>query len=92
MGYSLSWIAVKAKPPQAIRDEFSFKMTDQREEIPESDLTAVEMPGGWCLIVSNHTEQVVSDAAMRRLASSGCEFVTCFVGEHAIVTTKMFPV
>lgn len=38
MGYSLSWIAVKGKPPQAVRDEFSFRMTDGREEIPESDI------------------------------------------------------
>jgi hypothetical protein len=86
MGYSLSWIAVKGKPPQAVRDEFSFRMTNKREEIPESDLSAVEMPSGWYLIVSNHTEQVVSDAAMRCLASSGCELVTCFVEEHVMVS------
>jgi hypothetical protein len=86
MGYSLSWIAVKGKPPQAVRDEFSFRMTDAREEIPESELSAVEMPSGWYLIVSNHTEQVVSDAAMRRLSSSGCELVTCFVEEHVMVS------
>jgi len=86
MGYSLSWMAVKGKAPQAVRDEFSFRITDQREEIPESDLSAVEMPSGWYLIVSNHTEQVVSDAAMRRLASSGCELVTCFVEEHVMVS------
>jgi hypothetical protein len=73
---------VKGKPPQAVRDEFSFRMTKKREEIPESDLSAVEMPSRWYLIVSNHTEQVVSDAAMRRLASSGCELITCFVEEH----------
>jgi hypothetical protein len=44
------------------------------------------MPNGWYLIVSNHTEQVVSDDAMRRLASSGCELVTCFVEEHVMVS------
>jgi hypothetical protein len=86
MGFSLSWIAVKGKSPQAVRDEFSFRMTDKREEIPESELSAVEMPGGWYLIVSNHTEQVVSDVVMQRLASSGCELVTCFVEEHVMVS------
>jgi len=86
MGYSLSWLAVKGKLPQAIRDELSFRMTDEREEIPESDLTAVEMPSGWYLIVSNHSEQVVSDAAMQRLSSSGRELVTCFVEEHVMVS------
>jgi hypothetical protein len=86
MGYSLSWMAVKGKLPQAVRDELKFRMTDEREEIPESELTAVEMTSGWYLIVSNHTEQVVSDAAMRRLAASGCELVTCFVEEHVMVS------
>lgn len=87
MGYSLSWMAVKGKPPQAVRDKLSFRITDAREEIPESDLTAVEMPNGWYLIVSNHTEQVVSDAAMQHLSSSGCELVTCFVEEHVMVSS-----
>jgi len=77
---------VKGKLPQAVRDELSFRMTDEREEIPESELTAVEMPNGWYLIVSNHTEQVVSDAAMRSLSSTGCELVTCFVEEHVMVS------
>jgi hypothetical protein len=86
MGYSLSWIAVKGKPPQAVRDEFSFRLTDKREEFPESELTAVEMPSGWYVIVSNRSEQVVSDAAMQRLSSSGCELVTCFVEEHVMVS------
>ena len=86
MGYSLSWIAVKGRPPQSVRDELSFRTTEKREEIPESEVSAVEMPGGWYLIVSNHTEQVASDAAMQRLSSSGCELVTCFVEEHVMVS------
>ena len=87
MGYSLSWIAVKGKSPQAVRDELSFRMTDAREEFPESDLTAVELPNGWYLIVSNHTEQVASDAVMQHLSSTGGELVTCFVEEHVMVSS-----
>lgn len=87
MGYSLSWLAVKGKSPQAIRDELSFGTTGAREEIPESDLTAVEMPNGWFLIVANRTGQVASDAAMRQLSSSGNELVTCFVEEHVMVSS-----
>jgi hypothetical protein len=86
MGYSLSWMAVKGKPPQAVRDESSFRKTDAREEIAESDLTAVEMPNGWYVIVANHTEQVVSNVAMQHLSSSGCDLVTCFVEEHVMVS------
>src|SRR5262245_58862117 len=87
MGYSLSWIAVKGRRPNSVREELSFRTTGKREEIPESEVSAVEMPGGWYLIVSNHTEQVASDAAMQRLSSSGCELVTCFVEEHVMFSS-----
>jgi hypothetical protein len=84
MGYSLSWLAVKGKSPQAVREELGFRATGQREEVPESDLSAAEMPTGWYLIVSNRSEQVISDSEMQRLSSSGCELVTCFVEEHVM--------
>ncbi len=82
MGFSLSWLAVKGKSPKAVRDALGFHATGKREEIPESDLSAAELPGGWYLIVSNRSEQVVPDSAMQRL--SGSEVVTCFVEEHVM--------
>jgi hypothetical protein len=86
MGYSLSWLAVKGKPPQAVRDQLGFRLTGEREEIPEADLSGVQMPTGWYLIVSNRSEQVASEAAMRSL-SSGSELVTCFVEEHVMASS-----
>jgi hypothetical protein len=86
MGYSLSWLAVKGKAPQAARDELRFHPTGKWQEIPAADLSAVEMPNGWYLIVSNHSDQVGSDAALQRLSSSGCELVTCFIEEHVMVS------
>jgi hypothetical protein len=87
MGYSLSWLAVKGKSPQVVRDELGFHPTGAREEIPESDLSAAEMPNGWYLIVANHSgEQVASDAMMQKLSSSGGELVTCFVEEHVMAS------
>ncbi len=86
MGYSLSWLAVRGKPPQAVRDELGFRLTGKREEIPESAISAVEMPNGWYLIVADHQEHVGSDAALQRLSSGGCELVTCFVEEHVMVS------
>jgi hypothetical protein len=88
MGFSLSWLAIKGKSSQAIRDELGFRATGEKEEIPESELSAVEMPNGWYLIVSNRTEQVVPDATLQQLSSSGCELVTCFVEEHVMVSSS----
>jgi hypothetical protein len=84
MGYSLSWLAVRGKPPQAVRDELQFRATGEREEFPESDLSAVEMPNGWYLVVSQRSELVASVAVITRLSSSGGEVVTCFVEEHVM--------
>lgn len=86
MGYSLSWLAVKGKPAKAIRDELGLRPTGEREEFAESELSAIEMPNGWYVIVSDHTEQVVSNEAMQKLSSAGCELVTCFVEEHVMVS------
>jgi hypothetical protein len=86
MGYSLSWLAVKGKSPEAVRDELGFCPTGRREEFPESELSAAEMPNGWYLIVSDRTEQVCPDAALQRLSSAGGELITCFIEEHVMAS------
>jgi len=83
MGYSLSWLAVKGKSPVAVRAALGLRPTGARESIPEADLSAAELPGGWHLIVSDHTEHVAPDAALQMLFA-GCELVTCFVEEHVM--------
>jgi hypothetical protein len=87
MSYSLSWLAVKGKLPQAVRDELCLCTTGKREEIPESDLSAAELQNDWYLIVSNYSEQVVPDNILQRL-SCGCEVVTCFVEEHVMLSSS----
>jgi len=86
MGYSLSWLAVKGMPPQTVLNELNFRPIGEREEFAESDLSAVEMPNGWYVIVSNRSEQVASEAQMQRLSSADAELVTCFVEEHVMVS------
>jgi len=51
MGYSLSWLAVRGKPPEVVQGELGFRPTGEREEIPEADLSGVELPNSWYLIV-----------------------------------------
>ena len=87
MGYSLSWLAVKGKLPQTVREELGFRASGEREEIPESPLSAAEMPNGWYLIVANRSDEFISDVAMQRLSSGNCELVTCSVEEHVMVSS-----
>ena len=84
MGYSLSWLAVRGKTPEAVREALGFFPTGEREDIPEADLSAVEMPNGWYVIVANHVSQVAPDEALAQLATEGAELVTCFVEEHVM--------
>jgi len=85
MGYSLSWLAVKGKSPAAVREALGLRPTGQREEFPESELCAAELPGGWYLIVSDHTEHVAPDAVLQTLSAGG-ELVTCFIEEHVMAS------
>lgn len=85
MGYSLSWLAIKGKSPDTVREALGLRPTGAREEFPESELCAAELPGGWYLVVSDHTPYVAPDAALPTL-SAGCELVTCFVEEHVMAS------
>ncbi|MFI5458361.1 MAG: hypothetical protein ACHRXM_23270 [Isosphaerales bacterium] len=84
MGYSLSWLAVKGRSAAAVRNELGIHGNGRHEEFPESDVVGAELPGGWYLVVANRIP-VRDDAVLRRL-SCGCELVTCFVEEHAMVS------
>jgi hypothetical protein len=88
MGYSITWLAVKGLPAEAVRNKLGFRPTGQMEEFPESELTGVEMPNGWYLIVDNRraADAVAPDTVLQDLSASGCELVTCLVEEHVMVS------
>jgi hypothetical protein len=88
MGYSLSWLAVKGLPAEAVLNKLGLRPTGEREEIPESELTGVVMPTGWYLIVDNRrtSNAGVPDDVLQDLSASGGEMVTCFVEEHVMVS------
>jgi hypothetical protein len=84
MGFSLSWAAVKGRTPVAVQEALSLRGTGATEEIPESEITAAHLPGGWYMIVSQHDcLGFTKDKTLERLSSLG-EVVTCFVEEHVM--------
>lgn len=86
MGYSLSWLAIKGKPPEAVLEELGFRRTGQWLELPEAPLTAATLPNGWYLLVSDHTAYVASDSVLEHLTLNA-EAVTCFVEEHVMFSS-----
>jgi hypothetical protein len=84
MGFSLSWAAVRGGTPQSVHEALSLRSTGTREEIPESDITGAELPGGWYLVVSNRDGlRLTEDIALGHLSRVG-EVVMCFVEEHVM--------
>src|SRR4051794_15579391 len=84
MGVSMSWAAVKGSTPQAVHDTLALKATGAREEIPESDITGAELPGGWYIVLSNRDGlHLTSAEVLTRLSPLG-EVIVYFVEEHVM--------
>ncbi len=95
MGFSLFWMAVKGKAPEAVRNELGLRLTGQRLEFPESNIAAAELPGGWYLIVwdREYPDKYLDDvpgAALKHISTSGGELVTCFVHEGIMISSAAY--
>ena len=82
MGYVISWLAVRGKTAEEVRRQLGLHPTGEREEIPDSPITGVEMSGGWYLVFANDFSYA-KDSDPARL-SSGAEVVTFAVEEHVM--------
>lgn len=85
MGYALSWVAVRGKTLQALREEVGLQQTPEREELPESPLVGASLNGGWSLLLANRDHRFCDEKLLASL-SGGCEAVACFVEEHVMVS------
>ena len=53
MGFHISWVAVRGVTPNVVRSRLRLRQTNEREYVPESDVTGVELPTGWYLVFFN---------------------------------------
>lgn len=65
MGYSLSWAAVKDGTLPMICDACNLRPTGEREEVAESGIDVVEIPGGWYPVLFNRRK--TDDQLLARL-------------------------
>jgi hypothetical protein len=87
MGYSLTWLAARGRTPEEVRTALGLRLTDQREEFPESPFSAITMPGGWYVVVANEFDESFADEpVLARLSDGSSEIVTCFVEEHVMAS------
>ena len=82
MGFHVSWITVRGKPPAKIRSELGLTETTVREFVPESEVTAVLLPSHWYMVFFNDlTAPELEDQRLANLSQNGD--VMAFIVEEA---------
>ena len=86
MGFHVSWITVRGKTPAQVRAELELAETDEREYVPESEVTAVSLPSGWYMVFFN--DLMAAELEDRRLASLSrdADVMAFFVEETSMVS------
>jgi hypothetical protein len=88
MGHSLCFLAVRGKVSHLILSELNLRRTGEREKIPESRITGVELPSGCYVVIMQQETELLHDAVLSQM-SLECECVACFVDEHAMVSSSV---
>lgn len=88
MGFAISWLAVSGKEPQQVLDELGLSRTGEAEEIPESPVSAAQLPNGWFLVFANIFDSPLVAKSVLANLSSGCSVVSCQVEEHVMFSSS----
>jgi hypothetical protein len=84
MGYSISWLAVKGKPPEKIQQELDLKPNGKMADYGEASVTGRVLPNGWYLIVLKGCGHPFVKTKSLTTLSAGCDIVACGIEEHVM--------
>jgi hypothetical protein len=84
MGFSLSWLATKGKPPETVLAELGLRATGVEGIAGESPALGATTATDWYLIVLDAAEHRLIGADVVARLSRGCEVLTCTVEEHVM--------
>lgn len=90
MGFSVSWIAVKDKNQRAILDFYGFSETDEKHDMPESELCASVFPNGWFFIWFNEIESPYLKQDVLASLSLDCTVIACVIDEHCMYSSSEY--
>lgn len=85
MGVAASWLAVRGRSRASVLHELCLAATGQFEEIPESPIVAVDLPGGWFIVLYNFFAGELDTIAMQ--LSIGCDVVMARMDENVLCST-----
>ena len=88
MGYSISWVAVKGKAPELLRQELGLSPTGAMADYGREPFTGRSLPSGWFLLVFNRCEHKFIKPKSLASLSTNCDLVACSAEEHVMVSTS----
>lgn len=87
MGYSISWLACRGLPFEAVISRLSFRTNGSKEEFTRPMVSAQTIDDLWTLVVANRcNHRIVKTPSLAEL-SSQCEVVACNIEEHVMYSS-----
>jgi hypothetical protein len=86
MGFHVSWVTVLGKMPGMVRKELGLTETNEREYLPESDVTGVLLPSGWYVVFFNELMPAEFDEFTLSKLSQGAAVMEFGVEETSMVS------
>lgn len=88
MGWSCSWIALRATNPDSVLSNLGLTRTGEFWEMPEEDWSCASLSNGWFIVFSaRHCEpEQFKPASLARL-SVQCELLATVVEEHVMFSS-----
>ena len=90
MGFAISWLAVSGKDPDQVLKELRLNRTGESEEIPESQISAAQLPNNWFLVFINEFDSPFVSANSLASLSTNCKVVSCQIEEHVMFSSAAF--
>ncbi len=87
MGFAISWIAIKDRKLEEVSESLGVEVTNKTEEFPESNISGVNLPNGWCHIQFDEFDSsFINDNALEELSNS-TDVLACNIEEHVMYSS-----
>ena len=84
MGASTSWLAIKGKPRADALQDLGLKIGDSPQEANETGLQGSDFPEGWYVVAAAGYEHPLTDDAVLKKLSVGCDVVSGGAETHVM--------
>lgn len=84
MGYSLSWLACRGLPFEAVTSRLSLRATDRHDAFSRAAISAQTLGDAWHLVIAHRCNHRIITAPSLAALSAGAEVVACAIEEHVM--------